>query len=261
MSEKTLSFLTEDLAQEALAEAADNFFGRRKALDDEKDLFEANLTDLARLRQTVLDRAATLHRLLLPGNAPSFYAALGVDPAALLEDAALATPLAGKAREWVMPKTWAWTGEGEYEKLVITAYAAVQDRLDEFLHGRVFVDSKTGRKGISASLEALAGWCARLNARIEGLNRSMPASATLGFAKGLSPARMEQERLMDAPVDGLAQGLDQDLAISGVDCGRVEALALPALPKPDEARQGIVRFCEELYTQNRDQVRAVMDAW
>ena len=261
MSDKTLSFLTEDLAQEALAEAADNFFGRRKALDDEKDMFEANLADLARLRQSVLDRTATLHRLLLPGNAPAFYATLGVDPGPLLEAAAAATPLGGKAREWVMPKTWAWTGEGEYEKLAITAYAAVQDRMDEFLHGRVYVDSKSGRKGISVSLEALSAWCDRLNARITGLNRSMPASATLGFAKGLSPQQVEQERLVDAPVDGLAQGLDQDLAISGVDCGRVAALALPELPRPDAVRQAVARFCAELYARDRDQVRAVMDAW
>lgn len=261
MSDKTLSFLTEDLAQEALAEAADNFFGRRKALDDEKDLFEANLADLVRLRSTVLDRAATLHRLLLSGNAPAFYAALGAEPGPLLEGAAAATPLEGKAREWVMPKAWAWTGEGEYEKLTITAYAAVQDRLDEFLHGRVYVDSKTGRKRISVSLDALAAWCARINARVDKLNSSMPASTTLSFAKGLNPARMEQERLMDAPVEGLAAGLDRDLALLGVDCARVADLALPELPRPEAVRQAIVRFCHGIYARQRDAVHAIVEAW
>ncbi|MEW5774287.1 MAG: hypothetical protein AB1916_12275 [Thermodesulfobacteriota bacterium] len=261
MSDKTLSFLTEDMTHEALAEAADNFFGRRKALDDEKDLLEAKLAELLRLRQTVLDRAATLHSLLLPDNAPDFYAALGVDPGPLLAESASARPLEGKAREWVMPKSWAWTQEGEYEKLVITAYAAVQDRLDEFLHGRVFVDSKTGKKGISVCHEALAGWCARLNARIEGLNRSMPASATLGFAKGLSPHLMEQERLVDAPVEGLAQGLDRDLAVAAVDCGRVEALALPELPKAEAVREALVDWCSRHYAGNRDQLRPILDSW
>lgn len=261
MSDKTLSFLTEDLAQEALAEAAGNFFGRRKALDDEKDLFEAKLADLAKLRQTALDRAATLHRLLLAGNAPAFYAALGVDPGSLLEGAAGAEPLGRKAREWVMPKSWAWTGEGEYEKLVITVFAAVQDRVDEYRSGRVFVDSKTGKKGISVCHEAMAGWCARLNARIAGLNQSMPASATLGFAKGLSPQLIEQERLMDSPVDGLAQGLDQDLAVPGVDCARLEAMALPALPKPDAVRQAIAEFCRVLYDRRGDELRAIVEAW
>lgn len=261
MSDNTVSFLTEDLAREALAEAAGNFFGRRKALDDEKDLFEAKLADLDRLRQSALDRAATLHRLLLPGNVPAFYAALGADPGPLLAGAAAARPLEGKAREWVMPKSWAWTGEGEYEKLAITAYAAVQDRVDEFLHGRVFVDSKTGRKGISVCHEAMAGWCARLNARIAGLNQSMPASAALGFAKGLSPRQMEQERLMDAPVDGLAQGLDQDLAVPGVDCGRLAAMLLPELPRPDAAREAIAGFCRQLYARHREELRSILETW
>jgi hypothetical protein len=259
MSDKTLAFLTEDLALETLAEAADNFFGRRKALDDEKDLFEAKLADLARLRQTALDRAATLH--LLPGNAPAFYAALGVDPGPLLEGAAKAEPLGGKAREWVMPKSWAWTGEGEYEKLVITVYAAVQDRVDEYRSGRVFMDSKTGKKGISVCHEAMAGWCSRLNARIAGLNLSMPASATLGFAKGLSPQQMEQERLMDSPVEGLAQSLDQDLAVPGVDCGRLGAMALPALPRPDSVRQAVAGFCARLYARNQEELRRILESW
>jgi hypothetical protein len=261
MTEKTLDFLTEDLTQEALVEAADNFFGRRKALDDEKDLFEAKLADLAKLRQSVLDRAATLHCLLLPDNVADFYAALGVEPGPLHAEAAAASPLGKKAREWVMPKSWAWTGEGEYEKLAITAYAAVQDRLDEFLHGRVFVDSKTGKKGISVCHEALAAWCVRINAKVEALNRAMPASATLGFAKGLSPHLLEQERLVDAPVDGLAQGLDRDLAVQGVDCGRVAALTLPELPKPETARQAIVDFCCRLYDRCGNELRAIVESW
>jgi len=261
MSDKTLEFLTGDLTQEALLEAADNFFGRRKALDDEKDLFEAKLKDLDRMRRSVLERAATLHRLLPPGNAADFYTALGVDPGPLLAESAAVRPLEGKAREWVMPKTWAWTGEGAYEKLAITAYAAVQDRLDEFLHGRVFVDSKTGRKGISICYEELSAWCGRLNARIAGLNRSMPASATLGFAKGLSPHQLDQERLVDAPVDGLAQGLDQDLALAAVDCGRLEVLALPDLPRPADVRQALADFLGRVYSLHRDELRAVVEEW
>lgn len=261
MSDRTLDFLTDDLAQEALAEAADNFFGRRKALDDDKDLLAKRLDELAALRRTVLERAATLHRLLLPENVPGFYAALGLDPGCLPGEAATVEPLGRKAREWVMPKSWAWTGEGEYEKLVITAYAAVQDRLDEYLHGRVFVDSKTGKKVISVCLDSLTAWLARLNARLAALNRAMPASATLGFVKSLHPHEIERERILDSPVDGLAQSLDQDMALTLVDSSRIEAMAFPPLPSPEDVREAIADYCGVLYARHRETLRVLLDEW
>jgi hypothetical protein len=261
MSSKRLEQMADELADETLHEAAETFFGRRKQLDEAKERLQRRVEELARLRATVLDRAATLFHLLGRDNAPGLFAALGVEPGPLLAEALPLPPLGPKAREWVMPKTWSWTNEGEYEKLALTAYAAVWDRLDEFLHGRVYTDAKTGRKHISVSLEWVLGECARLNAAIIAQNANHPASAAISFFKGLDPVAQDQERLTDAPVDGFAQDLDASMALTAVDCAPLAAMALPVLPRPEDAREAVTGYCDALFASQGEELRRIVAQW
>lgn len=53
------------IAQETLLEMAENFFGERSSIDDEKERFCAQAEVLRKMAEDCLEKAALLHALLI----------------------------------------------------------------------------------------------------------------------------------------------------------------------------------------------------
>jgi hypothetical protein len=215
MSDKTLSFLHRGPGQEALAEAAGNFFGPAQGPGRLRRTCSRANCRPGRLRETVLHRAATLPACSCPAT-PRLLRGPGRGPRPLLGEAAAAAPLGHKAREWVMPKSWAWTGEGGVREAGHHRLRRGARPAGGVLHGRVFVDTMTGRKRISREPGGHGRLVRPAHARVEGLNRAMARLGHPGLRQGPVPGPAGAGAPGGRARGRLAQGLDADLAMAGV---------------------------------------------
>ncbi len=259
---KDLEKFTDELMEETLAEAADSFFGMRRRMEEEKELFGEKLDYLRLVRAKALERAATLQYLLLGHDgAAGLYQGLGLEPGPLLDPEA--EPISGRQRERLLPKPMvALTRAGIYLKLVTKAYDALQDRVDEYLNGRFFADPHGSGKKLSNPYHSqMVFWCKALNKRVERANINIPPSETRRFVKAMHPGLADKERIMDAPLDGFDDAYNQSLALTPLDCAPLAELTLPELPPVLAARDALAKVCREVWDTRRDEVTALLDAW
>jgi len=255
---KDFDGFAEGLIEETLTEMASTFFGGRKGLEDELELYRAHMEKLSKKERGVLRLAGTLHSLLLGGRAASdFYAALGVNPGRLLE----AEALDGRASGGKKKKPFAAGTGGRYAKLVYKAYVPLQEAVDEYLNGRYRDDPKgTGRKLLTIHHARMKLWCEVLNKKIEKVN-SMSPSGAMSFVKDLDPGTRGKERVAGATLDGYASSLDKEMAFESLDCSSLERLAFPELPEPREVKEAIKSFCGSLCARNKAEVKQLLTAW
>ncbi len=255
MSGKNLEAMAEGLVTETMAEAATTFFGARRALEHEIELYRQRRQELERLEHGVLRRAAALHSLLPAAAVPELYAALGVEPGRLGRAGELADPDRSGVRRRLAP-----TAGGRYARLVQEAYAALAEAVDVYIHGRHY-DGEGGRKMQTPNFTRLCAWCGELNGRIKALNRNHSPSGTLGFFKGLDPSQVERSRLSEATLDNYAGSLDEQLAFKPLPCPEEEGAGLPELPPADVARKRIVDFARAVYEMDPERARGLYAAW
>ncbi len=250
-----LEEFTDSLAQETMIEMAESFFGARKSIDDERELFEDKVKAIASIADAALAKLNLLHALLLEeGLAHELYAELGVRP--------------GRLFQWVDPAKvtlfldipFALTGEGRYVRLVCKTYDAVQQAFDEYLHGRYYADPRTpGRKRLSLHFELLKDWAGHINRRIRNVNEGMAPSCVLGFFKGLHPGEVDNERITGATIPGYSCALDDDLAIPPVDCLALGLKEFPELPPAEAVKPRVERFAHALYPDNKERINALLE--
>ncbi|MDY7000735.1 MAG: hypothetical protein SVS15_03005 [Thermodesulfobacteriota bacterium] len=254
--EKNFDGFAEGLIEETLTEMASTFFGGRKGLEEELELYRAHMEKLSQKERGVLRLAGALRFLLLSGRAaPDFYAALGVSPGPLLE----AEDKEGRACG--IKKPFGLSTEGRYAKLVYEMYVLLQDAVDEYLNGRYYDDPKgTGKKLLTIHHGRMKIWCEVLNKKIEKINCMSPSGA-MSFVKDLDPDTRGKERVAGATLDGYATRLDKEMAFEPLDCSSLERLALPELPEPQKVKEAIKTFCGSLCARDKAEVRQILAAW
>lgn len=248
-----LDDFTKALSDEALAEMAESFFGARKDVETEKELFQVRVERVRQKGRLALDRAALLHALLLDGAAAgAFYAQLGVDPGGLLS---LVDP--NRARLF-LARPVALTARGRYAAYVLDAYATVQESFGDYLHGQTFDDmERRERKVQTMSFLELRAWCAEINKAVKRVNDQMPPSMVLEYAHNLDVEAVAKEAMTGATLDGFADGLDRGLRIPPIDWDALGLAPLPELPPPREVGRLVRRFAKDLYGQARPQIEAL----
>ncbi|NJB69187.1 hypothetical protein GGQ74_002884 [Desulfobaculum xiamenense] len=258
---KILNYLTDDLMQEAMVEAAATFFGTRRQIEVEKEAFAQKLEELRGVHERVLERASVFNELLMaPEYVGAFYAAIGVEnPGRLLRPE---RTMPEKFLERWIKRPLTLTRHGAYEKIVHLVYAGLQDRIDEFHNGRFYDDPKgTGRKLVKAYMLQMRNWVERLNTKITRLNTEAPPSETRRFIKSLDPDMLRKEFVMDAPLDGLTMDMDKTMEVECVDASVLDGLALPVLPRPHEVRQVIREQSRVIFDAHEDRIREMLDGW
>lgn len=248
---KDLNDLAHDLMEETLVEAAGTFFGTRKRLEDDIDLFKRKIETLAAMQSRVLARAGDLHHLLLEGEAAAdFYAALDIDPSSFIDAVSLSR------RSGARFKAMALTVHGKYAKAVKRAYQRFYEGVDVFMHGKYATDEH-GRKHLTPHYNQIMKQCHDLNERIQKVNSEISPSETLAFVKKLDVIEMEKSKFTGGG-SGYENGLDEDLAFKTLDCEQSGLMEFPDLPGPDKAESEIARFCKSLAREHGDRVKALL---
>lgn len=243
---RDLDAFADGLVLEALADTAQNFFGARRGLEREIELFRSKQEELGRAERRARRRAGLLHFLLLDADrARGFYADLGVDAKQFVD------AVDPEYRSAAFKVPFALTAKGRYAKAVAKAYAMAGEAVDVYLHGRHVKDPDgSGRKILTTNYELLSQWCARINQRIENVNSNMSPSGTMCFVRGLDPGQVARERVSGATLEGRCSGLDAELAFKPLPCMVVDQSVFPELPDAAGIKSRVRRAARRIYASD-----------
>jgi len=244
----------DDLHNEILSLAAENFFSSRKRLEERRERF-AGLAETVRAAGV---RALGCWRTLLllladGGEALHVLGQAGMDAALLAEEAGRQAP----AR---MEFPFALTGAGRYRKGVRQAYLAARQATLEYLEGTYVSDPRNpARRMVTPNYRGLRDLAEKINKEATMLNSGgMSPSNMLAYVKSLDPAAVDRESHAGGFTGEDMGKIDRDMAVKPVD---FEALGLPVLaePAPLEAMESTLRAAGKLvFRERRAEALAVM---
>lgn len=244
----------DNLADEVLTEMADNFFGSRREMDEQIEVFNKLVRELAKLQAQVERFAEILHFVLLgEEGAAAFYESVGLDPATL--------PL---CLECTIPPQmesvpFAFTKEGRFGKIVVHAYRNMCDCVEDYLHGHEYADpGEPRRKRISVHYLALQRREKLLNKQIEKLNSQSSVSCTLQYVRGLDPANLEREKIAGAPVCVDPLTMDAEFKYDMLDLDKEGLKNFPTMPPYRDVRREIAQFVQSFYARNREEITVML---
>ncbi len=247
----------DDLKHELLTEMADNFFSRRRRLDERLEGFAALRDRVGRQGALVLAHWRAFRALLLGnGEADRFLAGLGFDLMALA-----AFPDMPEAR-CSLRRPLALTGASRYRKAVLAFYDRLRREIVDYNEGGYAPDPRDPRRmrrvsGYDNLLDVARG----LNKEIEAVNACQCPTDMIRFTKSLDPARQEQERACGGIALGNdACGLDKDLAFALLD---LDALGVPKLPTPpplEAIEADLSALADRIYASDPQAAKAALDS-
>lgn len=244
------------LMKETLSEAAENFFGARKRLEDGIHDFELAKERLRKVERNVLRELALLHELLLNDEEMihKFFDALGVKAPHLVH----MVPEDGPRRE--RHSVFALTRAGRYARLLSLTYGDVQQAVERYLHGE-YIDAGdgSGRKHITVNYNHLQKQCEALNREVRLVNESQSPSTTLAFVRHMDPELERREELSGAVLNGYT-GIDKDMHFPEVECLGMHFLASPDLPPRKNVNGKIQRFAKKMYGEKNEEISALLSA-
>ncbi len=240
------------LVEEGLREAADTFFGVRKALDEEIAYFETQAAKLKTQAEEIRSWFAGLNCLL--GSQPNsrlLFDALGVT----LDDPTLYTHLVCSL-QFRRPRSF--TRKGLFGKTVWEVYEPLARMIQAYMHGDHYSDPLLpGRVLVSVHHEQLRKHCEEINARIARVNESNRPSESLGFAKRLDQTQVFKESVTGG--GGQTWNLDKDMAFAPLDFDAFKLPAFPDLPVDNRAQSALQACCGRIFDRERSRVDAIME--
>jgi len=234
----------DDLKHELLTEMADNFFSRRRRLDERLEAFVGLREKVARQGSLALARWRAFRALLLDGEeADRFLTNLGFDPAVL---AAFPNNTGSRPRP---RRPLALTAAGRYRKAVFAAYADLRQELERYNDGSYVPDPRDPRrKARIPGFDHLLSTGRELNNEIQAVNSCQCPSDMLQFTRSLDPVRMEQEHACGGIGD--ACRLNEDMAYKPIDLDALGAPPLPTPPPLDDIENDLAELAGRLHAAN-----------
>jgi hypothetical protein len=246
----------EDLKRELLTEMADNFFSRRRRLDDRLEAFVVLRERVAHRGELALALWRAFRELLLAGDvADAFLAGLGFD-VAVLAALPVKAAVAGRIR-----RPLALTGAGRYRKAVLRLYEKLRQELADYNEGGYAPDPRDPRRmGRIPGHDQLLSVARDLNTEIEAVNTTQSPTALLQYCKGLDPVRLEQESTCGCLAGGEPCCLNQDLAFRSIDLAGLGAPYLPTPPPPEAMEETLTELAGRLYAADPGAALAALAA-
>ncbi len=242
----------DDLKHELLTEMADNFFSRRRRLDERLEAFAAMRERVERQGRVALARWRAFRALLLSGpEADAFLARLGFDTGRL---AAFPDNAAVQPR---YRRPLALTAASRYRKTVLAAYEALRLELENYNEGTFVPDPRDPRRMARIpGFDHLRDTGEALNKEIQAVNACQCPSDMLQFAKSLDPVRQQQERACGGIGD--ACSLDASLAYRPLDLEHPGVPELPTPPPLDTVEDQLADLADRLYAGNPQAAQAAL---
>ncbi|WP_300162891.1 hypothetical protein [Solidesulfovibrio sp.] len=244
----------DDLKQELLTEMADNFFSRRRRLDERLEAFAGTREKVARQGTLALARWRAFRKLLLDSaQADLFLASLGYDVERLLAfgDKDVLTPRIRTA--------FGFTAAGRYRRTVRAAYEDLRNELELYNDGSFVPDPHDPRRKAR-----VPGFChlmetaQKLNEEIASVNSCQCPSDMLRFTSSLDPDRQEQEHACGGIGD--ACRLDEALAYTCLDISCLDVPVLPTPPTLDTVSDTLDALADALCQADPAGVKAAMES-
>lgn len=248
-----LKEFADQLQEEVVSDMAEAYFGERKDLEELIEAYGRMTEDVRALGPRLFEAVARLHRLLLDREtAEAFYAALGVDPAAM--------PFPDDPpRPFFDRLPFAFTAQGRYERCVFRVYDLLHQEADVYLNGRYFVDPEQGkRKRLTPHYVRVKALADHLNAEIDKINRRSVTGA-LQYVKNMDPDHARQERLM-GDTDSQGETLNHDMEFVPIDFAGIGLPVVPELPPLYKVKEKIKAFCGRVWALRREEAVRAMES-
>ena len=244
-----LSYIADDMADEALREAADTFFGRRKNIDEELELFHSQVEAVKRRGQAVESCISCLNYLLLDNE----HRLLFWEKAGLSNT--VYPSIKGRwSRQESLPVSL--TLKATYKKALTALYDELKEAVHEYLYGR-YVDHPEvkGKKMITPSYNNLQDWAERLNEEIAQVNCDSNPDDVLAFSRRMD---VEESSRRESMGSGLEYNYDKELCLKPVVFDSLGLVEYPELPGGKKIYNTIKEFSAIMCKDNKEQVREVM---
>lgn len=245
-----ISEMADELATEVLTEAAETFFGQRKELESELDLFQQRVKVLAETGQKVFLAQKIMHKILINEAAiQNFYQTMGLRIPERLEIAEVCEVASQ------MAKPFAWTLRGGFIKLLLMSYDRLYNLAQEYLHGGYRADPMNPRRKIAVfGYAQLQEWSQRINQKVIKMNTQQAPSEVLQFFKGLDVQGSAMEKSIGA---SCAVDRNDGLLFPLVDFQTFCLPVFPELPLPADIRRRLQFFCKALFSRKSPEIRAL----
>ncbi len=247
--------LNECLMEDILCDMADNFFGRRKGIDDKRDLLDRYADSCREKADAAIRRAGCLNALLpdsADGVAERFYAAIGVRDAEPLINA-------GAAFDTVPDRMpFALTARGRFTALVEWAYDRTARACRAYLHGPPDDEPGPDEGEIEGYYALVERMVELINEEIRKVNTDMSPAGMLQRVRRLDVEGDQKARIAGSVYAGYDSGMNRGLQLQPVD---FESFQLPKLPEllPLESVSGSIdRFCRDLHDAHKETTRKTL---
>ena len=246
--------LADSLTEEALQEAADNFFGQRRSIEHALQLYKDKVQELQIIQEEVFSAQANLHFLLRQGEEQTvvtFYRRIGIDP----EKIPFPSSLDSRNFHYV-DQPFALRASSRYAKLLCNVYAIFVHTVDAYMHGRYYQDPEDSRcQRLTINYNQLATFCQELQERIQRVNRDNSPTEMLQFSKKLDLERSEKEALVGVPT---RYSLDEEMAFTAPDFTQSGLAHYPDFPAEERVRGTIKKMASGIYSQAPREIRDIL---
>lgn len=243
----------DNLHVEVVTEMAEAYFGARKNIDDMIEVLDAWAEELNGWKPRLMRAAARLHTLLLDEKAMrDFYIALDILPGCI------PFPEIGDPKELFEGLPFAFTMKGKYIRSVRDAYRNFHRLVGEYLNGRYYEEpGEGGRKRLTVHYIRFKAMFEYVNEEISRINSRMSTGDTLRYLKGMDPATLEKEKVLEAGVGDFCT-LDKELTYKPLERARYDLLEIQELPSIEMVRGDIKVFCKGLWRERRTELLALL---
>ncbi|MCG8530186.1 MAG: hypothetical protein MI749_05930 [Desulfovibrionales bacterium] len=253
--------LSSSLQGEVMVDIANGFFGARKEIDDERELFEHIENDIRLSEQRALNTCAQLQALLTCDECVKILLRMIGVPVSFLQRVEFTDP-------WLSMKLpFALTDEGRYKKCVLHTYEKMYNAFGFFLHGVPYKKMDSEEKwGRTTGYYRYMEWCDDLNERISVVNRDHSPTQVLNVVRGMDVEKVAKQRAVGAINAEIGCTPGEDMCLLLLPKEELEKLALPELPALDtKIGKGhtvaalVKKYASEVYRRERDAVQYVLE--
>ena len=243
------------LIEEVLAETANDFFGKRKDMENLVTVLNRSAEGLRRKSMVISRYMGFLQYLLVdPEQHAVFFSRLG------LEDHLPTNPVSWVDFDKVPPvKRFVAGKRQQLQSLVTWAYEQIQRRCAAYMHGTAsHISRDTGEEATDpdVSYAVLKQMVALVNERIKNVNAERSTASVMRFAKSLHPDVAEKEAIAGAMLPEYNTRFNQKMKLALVDFNALAVVSYPDLPSLAIAKPVIRQICKEVFARHKPRVLA-----